>query len=85
MGLILDLAVAALALLVIGSLALLAWKLSISAVRATGEGRASVAESRRAVAEIQDHLPSKAAAVAASLAKLAERTRSPQAGDRPDA
>jgi hypothetical protein len=84
-GLILDLAVAALALLVIGSLALLAWKLSVSAVGATRQGRASVAESRRAVASLEDRLPTRAAAVAARLAELAERTRSPQPGDRPDA
>ena len=49
MGLILDLAVAALVLVVIGSLSLLAWTLAVSSVRAVGEGRRTVAEARRTV------------------------------------
>ena len=57
MGLILDLAVAALALVVIGSLATLAWTLAVSAVRATARGRERVAARRRRVADAEARLP----------------------------
>lgn len=75
MGLILDLAVAALALLVIGSLALLAWTLSVSAVRSVRLGRANVAASRRSVANAEASLLASAARIRATLADLAARTK----------
>ena len=56
MGLILDLAVVALAVAVIGSLALLAWTLAVSAVRAVADGRAEVAAARRRVTEAEARL-----------------------------
>lgn len=56
MGLILDLAVVAVTLVVLGSLGLLAWTLAIGATRAVGEGRARVAGMRRAVADAEARL-----------------------------
>ncbi|MDQ3150093.1 MAG: hypothetical protein M3Q38_09265, partial [Chloroflexota bacterium] len=50
MGLILDLAVVALALIIVGSLGLLAWTLGISAVRATRLGRRRIVGWSRSVA-----------------------------------
>jgi hypothetical protein len=83
-GLILDLSVVALALLVIGSLALLAWTLAVSAGRSVRHGRRSVAASRRALAEAQDRVLASAAATSATLADLAARTTPPKPGDGPD-
>ena len=85
MGLILDLAVAALALLVIGSLALLAWTLGISAVRSVGRERQRVADARRAVAVAEDQIHVSAHALAETLDGLAARTTPPKPGDEPDA
>jgi hypothetical protein len=50
-GLILDLAVAALALAVVGSLALLAWTFAINGVRATRQARHRVAGLRAELAD----------------------------------
>ena len=52
MGLILDLAVVALTAVVLGSLALLAWTLAVSATRATARGRANVTALRARVVEV---------------------------------
>jgi hypothetical protein len=84
-GLILDLAVAALALLVIGSLALLAWTLGFSAVQAVRRGRRQTADLRRIVAEAESRLRSGAAAATANLDELIARTTPPQPGVGPDA
>jgi membrane protein implicated in regulation of membrane protease activity len=90
-GLILDLAVAALALVVIGSLALLAWTLAVSAVHATSVGRKRVARSRRRVADAEARLPDTARRATGILAKLVERTASARpdrrtpTGEPPDA
>jgi hypothetical protein len=73
-GLILDLAVVALALVVIGSLALLAWTLAVSSVRAVQRGRANVAESRRSVADADARLQASAARASSALEELARRT-----------
>jgi len=73
-GLILDLAVVALALVVIGSLALLAWTLGVSAVRSVHEARASVAEARRAVAESEVRLVATAARIRSGLERVARLT-----------
>jgi hypothetical protein len=78
-GLILDLAVAALALVVIGSLATLAWTLAVSAVRATRHGRERVAAMRRTVADAEARLPEIMARADAALAEALART------DRADA
>ena len=85
MGLILDLAVVALALLVIGSLALLAWTLGFSAVHSVREGRRQVTDLRRGVAEAESRLRSGAAAASTTLAELTARTAPPKPGDGPDA
>lgn len=50
MGLILDLAVVAVTLVVLGSLALLAWTLAIGATSAAERGRTRVAGLRRGIA-----------------------------------
>jgi hypothetical protein len=84
-GLILDLAVAFLALLVVCSLALLAWTLAVSSVRATELARGRVSARRRAVADQERRLRSTAARVSAELADLAERTRPHEPGDRSNA
>lgn len=84
-GLILDLAVAALALLVIVSLALLAWTLGVSAVRAVTQGRREVAALRRGVDAGEARLRSSAAGATATLAELSARMTSRKPGDGPDA
>ena len=75
MGLILDLAVVALAVAVIGSLALLTWTFAVSAVRAVAEGRAEVATARRRVAEAEQRLQVAGAQASTVLARLTDRTR----------
>jgi hypothetical protein len=73
-GLILDLAVVVLAAVVIGSLAVLAWTLAVSAVRASRRSRAGVADARRAIAEADARLRTAAARAGASLEELSRRT-----------
>jgi hypothetical protein len=73
-GLILDLAVVALAVAVIGSLALLTWTLAVSAVRAVADGRAEVAAARRRVTDTEARVQVAGARVSATLARLNERT-----------
>ena len=74
MGLILDLAVVALALVVIGSLALLAWTLGVSAVRSVRRGRESVTEVRRSVAASEVRLAAGAHQARSTLEWLSRRT-----------
>ena len=74
MGLILDLAVVILGLLVIGSLALLAWTLAVSSVRAVRAERVRVAAARRSVAEAEGRVRTVASDSTAILADLAART-----------
>jgi hypothetical protein len=81
-GLILDLAVVALALAVIGCLALLSWTLAVSAVRAARESRERVAALRRSVDEAEGRLRVASARASATLARLGERTA--PSGDRFD-
>jgi hypothetical protein len=78
--LVLDLAVVTLGLLVIGSLALLAWTLAVSAVRAIRGERARVAESRMAVAVAERRIRAEAARLSAGLDDIARQI--PEAGDR---
>ena len=80
-GLILDLAVVVLAAIVIGSLALLAWTLAVSAVVATRQGRARIAQSRHAVANAEARLHATAERASTALAELTQRTAR---GDRLD-
>jgi len=84
-GLILDLAVVALALIVITSLALLVWTLGVSAVRATQNGRQRVTELRGAVAEAEARLKTTAADADAAIAAIAARVTPPKPGDGPHA
>ncbi|MEO5986228.1 MAG: hypothetical protein ABIW50_05640, partial [Candidatus Limnocylindria bacterium] len=83
MGLILDLAVAALALVVIGSLALLAWTLAVGATRAVRDGQRRVSASRSSIAEADERIRSSAARASASLEGLDARIRSLTPGERP--
>jgi hypothetical protein len=86
-GLILDLAVVILGLLVIGSLALLAWTLAVSSVRSVRQGRTWVAASRRSIADAETRLRSSAADATSTLSDLAARTTPPRSappGDRFD-
>ena len=75
MGLILDLAVAALALVVIGSLAVLAWTLAVTASRATDRQRARVAEQRASISDADARLRATADQASKALAALVHRTR----------
>ena len=74
MGLILDLTVVVLALVVIGSLALLAWTLAVSAVRASRRGVVEVADARRSIADADARLRASAARAGSTLEELARRT-----------
>jgi Tfp pilus assembly protein PilX len=62
-GLIFDLAIAALALVVVGSLALLAWTLAVTAVDGIRRETAAVREARSTVAAAEARLRRAAAAV----------------------
>jgi hypothetical protein len=72
-GLILDLAVVVLAVAVIGSLALLAWTLAVSAVRAVSDGREKIATARRGVNEAEQRLATASGHASSVLARLNER------------
>lgn len=86
MGLILDLAVVALALVVIGSLALLAWTLAVSAVRSARRGLVDVADARRTTAIAEERVRTSAARAMAALETLSRRTnRRRFPGEPPDA
>jgi type II secretory pathway component PulJ len=73
-GLILDLAVVVLAVVVIGSLALLAWTLAVSAVRASRRSLAGVTDARRSIASVDARLRAFAARAGATLEELSHRT-----------
>jgi hypothetical protein len=72
-GTILDLAVVVLATVVIGSLAVLAWTLAVSAVRASRRSLAGVTDARRATAEADARLRTAAARARATLENLSRR------------
>ena len=74
MGLILDLAVVALALVVIGSLALLAWTLAVSAVRSSRRSLAGVTDARRSVADADARIRASASRAGSTLEELSRRT-----------
>ena len=74
MGLILDTTVVALALVVIGSLALLAWTLAVSAVRASRRSLLGVADARRSIADADARFRASAARAGSTLDDLTRRT-----------
>jgi hypothetical protein len=90
-GLILDLAVVVLAMVVIGSLALLAWTLGVSAVRSVRREHAAVVGARRSVAASESRLVAAVRRAAPAVEHLARRTApeltQPDAtpGEQPDA
>jgi len=95
-GLILDLAVVALALVVLVALATLAWTLAVSTVRAARAERERVADLRIRVADAERRLVDVGGGAAATLRELAERSartggnavrgrRTTTPGDAPDA
>jgi hypothetical protein len=84
-GLILDLAVAALALVVIGSLGLLAWTLAVSGVRAVHRGRQRISVLRQTVEDGEARIQRAAVRASAALAEISQRTdRYGTPGDRSD-
>ena len=91
MGLILDLAVVALAAVVIGSLALLAWTLAVSAVRSARRERERIVDMRLRVADAERGFTAAAARASGALHDLAERSaaarerRYEAPGESPDA
>ena len=94
MGLILDLAVVVVAVVVVGSLALLAWTLAVSSVRSVRRGRQSVDAARRRVSEAEGRLAMATARATATLEQMNRRawsatrpTGGPDhtAGEQPDA
>ena len=85
MGLILDLAVVALALVVIGSLGLLAWMLAVNAVSAVRDGRQRIGSARRTVAESEARIQRAAERASAALTGISQRTdQYGTPGDRSD-
>ena len=82
MGLILDLAVVALALAVIASLALLAWTFAVTAVRATRLGHERIAVARESANDAEARLRTAAERASATLAELAQRTSAGEPTDR---
>jgi hypothetical protein len=89
-GLILDLAVVAIAVVVVGSLALLTWTLGVSAVRSVRRTRQRFEASRRRVAEAESRLTAAAARATATLEQMNRRTRAAPIptetlGEQPDA
>jgi len=81
-GLILDVAVAALALAVIGSLGLLAWTLGVPAVRAVRRGRRDVGGVRARVTDAEADVTPMAARANAVLERVARRIQR-HTGDEP--
>ena len=81
MGPILDLAVAALAVTVVASLALLAWTLAVSAVRAVNQGRSQVLGWRQSATDAEARLGSTLGVLDEGI-RRANRYVTP--GDRPD-
>ena len=78
MGPLLDLAVIALAVLVSGSLGLLAWTLGVSAVSAIGRERQRLTDARRDLAALELRLPERRVTVEAALLRLTRTLK----GDR---
>ena len=70
MGLILDLAVLAIAAVVVGSLALLSWTFAISSARSVRRGRLEIAAARSAVADAE-----------ARILRVAEQARAARQDD----
>jgi hypothetical protein len=77
-GPILDLAVIALAVLVCGSLGLLAWTLGVTGVRAVRLERLRVADARARLTAVERSLPERLAAIDEVLVQLSRRLK----GDR---
>ena len=81
MGVILDLAVAALVVVVLGSLGLLAWTLAVSSVTATRRARHRVADARQVLHEHEVRLHSSRVRAQRHIDRIADRVKSTP-GDR---
>jgi hypothetical protein len=79
---ILDLAVVVLALMVVGSLALLAWTLAVSVVRAIHVERDRVARVRASLADAEARMTAAAEYASTELGRLAARTAPGDHSDR---
>lgn len=75
MGLILDLAVIAIAGVVIVSLALLAWTLAVSAVASIGASRQALADLRQSALEAEASIAETSTRLRAATEALADRSR----------
>jgi hypothetical protein len=84
-GLILDLAIVVLGLVVIGSLATLAWTLAVSAVRAEQHGLARVVDARRRAAIAEERVRTAAARLAGAIDGLEYRSEERHQGEHTDA
>ena len=73
MGLIFDLAVSALALVVVGSLALLAWTLAVNGGRAAAERTRQVTAMRQSVTNAEARVRAASERASATLADLSQR------------
>jgi hypothetical protein len=80
-GPILDLAVAALVVVVLGSLSLLAWTLAVSSVTATRRARRRVADARQVLHEHEVRLHTSRVRAQRQIDRLSERVRTTP-GDR---
>lgn len=81
MGVILDLAVAALVVVVLGSLSLLAWTLAVSTVTATRRARRRVADARQRFHEREVDMRASRVRAQRQIDRLADRLRTTP-GDR---
>ena len=84
MGVILDLAVAALVVVVLGSLGMLAWTLAVSSVAATRRARQRVADARREIHRLERELHDARARTLDQLERLTDAvsaTSSTRSGD----
>lgn len=84
MGAILDLAVAALVVVVLGSLGMLAWTFAVSSVAATRRARRRVADARREIHRLERELHDARARTLDQLERLTDAvnaTSSTRSGD----
>lgn len=85
MALILDLAVLAIAAVVIGSLALLTWTLAVSSAHSVRRGRAQVALARAAVGDAEDRIREIGEGSRQATRDLANRGEADEDGEQTDA
>jgi hypothetical protein len=80
-GVILDLAVAALVVVVLGSLSMLAWTFAVSSVTATRRARSRVADARQRLHEREVEMHASRVRAQRQIDRIADRLRTTP-GDR---